>query len=60
MDRDGHVLSAKIEKSSGFNLLDKEALTLMQRAQPLPRPPPEIQGEHLELVVPIQFFLNER
>lgn len=60
MDRDGHVLSAKIEKSAGFGLLDKEALSLMQRAQPLPKPPPEIQGDHLELVVPIQFSLNER
>ncbi len=60
MDRDGHVLSARIEKSSGFDLLDKEALALIQRAQPLPKPPPEIQGERLELAVPIQFFLDGR
>lgn len=58
MDRDGKVLSAKIEKSSGFDALDQEALALIQRAQPLPKPPPAVTGDTIELVVPIEFTLT--
>lgn len=58
MDRNGKVLSAKLERSSGKSLLDEEALALLDRAQPLPPPPPEVVGETLELVVPVQFFLR--
>lgn len=58
MDRQGNVLSARLERGSGFSRLDEESLELMQRAQPLPLPPPDITGERIELVVPIQFFLR--
>jgi protein TonB len=58
MDRDGRVLSANIQKSSGYDSLDQETLALIQRAQPLPKPPPEITGNPIELVVPIEFYLN--
>ncbi len=60
MDRDGKVLSARLEKTSGYDLLDQETLALIQRAQPLPRPPPDVPGDRLELVVPIEFFLHGR
>lgn len=58
MDRNGKVLSARIEKSSGHDSLDDETLTLIQRAQPLPRPPADVPGAAIELVVPIEFYLN--
>ncbi|HLI20349.1 MAG TPA: energy transducer TonB [Stellaceae bacterium] len=57
MDRQGRVLSARIEKSSGFDALDDEALALIHRAEPLP-PPAEVSGETLSLTVPVQFFLK--
>ncbi len=60
MDREGRVLAFRIEKSSGFASLDNEALALIQRAQPLPKPPPDVSGERIELVVPIEFFLRGR
>ena len=60
MNRDGEVVGARIEKSAGYSTLDEETLALLQRAQPLPKPPPEIGGETLELVVPIEYFLRER
>ncbi len=60
MDRDGKVLSARIEKSSGYDLLDEETLALIERAQPLPKPPPDVAGNPIELVVPIEFFLHRR
>jgi|TARA_R110000851_G_scaffold276646_2_gene429589 protein TonB len=58
MDREGAVLSASIERSSGYPLLDEETLELIERAQPLPKPPEDMAGESLEFVVPVEFFLN--
>jgi protein TonB len=58
MNRDGRVLSAQIEKSSGYEMLDEETLALIHRAEPLPLPPPEIPGNPIELVVPVEFFLK--
>ncbi len=58
MDRNGKVLSARIEKSSGYEALDQETLALIHRAEPLPKPPTEIPGDPIELTVPVQFFLH--
>jgi protein TonB len=56
MDRDGKVLTSKIEKSSGDESLDQEALAALQRAQPLSKPPAEVPGNPLDLIVPVDFF----
>jgi periplasmic protein TonB len=58
MDRHGKVLSANIDKSSGFDALDEETLALIHRAEPLPSPPPEVPGDPIQLRVPVQFFLK--
>lgn len=58
MDREGAVLSASIEQSSGHTLLDNETLALVERVEPLPVPPDDMPGESLEFVVPVEFFLN--
>lgn len=58
MDREGRVLSSGIERSSGFRPLDDEAVSLPKRAQPLPKPPAEVKGETIELVVPVEFFMK--
>lgn len=58
MSRDGRVLAARIERTSGVTSLDQEGLDLLQRAQPLPPLPSDQPGESLELVVPIQFHLT--
>ena len=57
MDRQGRVRSVRLERSSGFDALDREALTLPQRAQPLPPPPDSVTGDRIELVMPVDFFL---
>jgi protein TonB len=59
MDRQGKVLSAAIEKSSGYAELDRETLALIYRAEPLPPPPPGIGGDPIELTVPVQFSLHQ-
>ena len=58
MDREGKVLVRNIERSAGYPLLDEETLALIERAQPLPKPPAEMQGEALDFVVPVEFFLR--
>jgi protein TonB len=58
MDRDGRILSSRLERSSGFAALDQEAVSLPRRTQPLPKPPAEVPGATIELVVPVEFFLR--
>ena len=58
MDRRGHVLTYRIEESSGHHILDREVEAMIERAQPLPTVPDGFSGSRLELRVPIQFFLR--
>jgi protein TonB len=58
MDRTGRVLETRIERGSGYAILDRAALALPARAQPLPPPPPEVPGDPLELVTPVEFFFR--
>lgn len=60
MSRDGGVAWARLERPSGYSRLDDEALALMDRAQPLPPPPPDVAGQTIEIVVPIEFFMGVR
>ncbi|WP_310223366.1 energy transducer TonB [Sphingobium xenophagum] len=58
MNRNGEVLSVRLERSSGVRALDNEALALPKRAAPLPKPPKEVAGDTVELVVPVEFFMR--
>ncbi|PEQ13990.1 energy transducer TonB [Novosphingobium sp. PC22D] len=60
MDREGKVLSVRLERSSGFRALDDEAVQLPKRAAPLPKPPDDVKGQTIELVVPVEFFIGAR
>ena len=55
VDRQGGVHNARVTRSSGSSVLDHEALALVQRAQPLPPPPPEVPGAQIPIVVPIRY-----
>jgi protein TonB len=55
IDRSGGVHNARIVQSSGSSILDRETLSLVGRAQPLPPPPPEITGSQIPIVVPIRY-----
>ncbi|OFJ47332.1 hypothetical protein BA896_016225 [Janthinobacterium lividum] len=57
IDRDGQVLAASIERSSGSAALDQAALDTLQRAAPLPRIPKE-RPEPLELSIPVEFSIG--
>ena len=58
MDRRGNVISAKIQETSGFVELNAEGLAVIQRAQPLPVPPDVVQGDPVDLIVPVAFSLR--
>ena len=49
------LVVVRFVKSSGSSVLDKKALALVQRAEPLPPPPPEVPGAQIPIVVPIRY-----
>lgn len=60
VNRRGEVLSYELERSSGNPLLDKEALAVIQRAQPLPVFPDELAKvrDTITVLVTIPFQLR--
>ncbi|TWA58536.1 outer membrane transport energization protein TonB [Azospirillum baldaniorum] len=58
LDRQGRVLAVRLHKGSGFEALDEETIALVERASPLPAPPPDVAQDRMELVVPVQYFLR--
>lgn len=57
MNREGHVLSSRISRSSGSARLDQAALETLKRADPLP-PIPNDKPSELELTVQVEFFVG--
>ena len=58
MDREGKVLSFRLERGSGHAVLDEAVREMVERASPFPPLPPEIHQANLELVVPVSFYLR--
>jgi periplasmic protein TonB len=58
IDRDGRVLASRIVQSSGFAALDAETLAMLNRAQPMPRPPVQLSNNELSFVVPVRFNIR--
>jgi len=56
---DGRVLRATIHKSSGFDSLDDAALRMVERASPVPKPPPGYAAGTAVLTVPVGFKLRD-
>ena len=55
IDRAGRVLDFRVEKSTGYKILDEEVVNMIQRASPLPAPPESVTGDTLEYRVPVGF-----
>lgn len=58
LDRNGRVVSRRLERGCGVDLLDREAEELLDRAQPLPEIPTELGKDQMELVLPVEFSLK--
>lgn len=55
MTRDGRIMAAWVETSSGHMLLDDAALEALRRAQPLPAIPAELPDQ-LEVLLPLDYL----
>lgn len=58
VDRSGGVHGAHIARSSGSSLLDSATLAMLERAAPLPPPPPELSGAQIAISVPIRYDIR--
>jgi periplasmic protein TonB len=58
IDRDGWVRASRIVRSSGSPELDAETLAMLNRAQPMPPPPPRLASRELSFVVPVRFNIK--
>ena len=58
VDRDGGVSGTRIVQSSGSPELDREALAMLARAQPVPRPPNRVSSDDLSFVIPVRFNIR--
>ncbi|MGV8916795.1 MAG: TonB family protein [Pseudomonas sp.] len=61
VDPDGKVLSFSLAGNSGNAALDRATLEMIQRAQPLPKPPAEIlTNGTIEILAPFDYTLTKR
>jgi len=59
LDRSGHVVAADIAKSSGDMVFDTAAIAMVEKADPVPAPPPLIADEGLVFSLPVLFKKNK-
>jgi protein TonB len=55
LDRRGRLVSHWLEESTGNHTLDVESLAIVERAQPFPIPPSELDETHLRMSAPFVF-----
>ena len=60
LDRTGRVLAATVAKSSGDGAFDRAALSMVERANPVPAPPPLVADEGLDFSLPVVFRKSEK
>jgi periplasmic protein TonB len=58
IDHDGRIVDSHIVQSSGFSALDAESIEMLNRAQPMPRPPAKLADAELSFVVPVRFNIR--
>lgn len=58
LDGNGKLKSKKIIQSSGHDVLDKQALEMVEKALPFPQPPEVLRGNNFTITVPVPFKLE--
>ena len=58
-DANGNVVQTLVKQSSGHNVLDEQAMTMVKKASPLPPAPDVLKNKALILLVPVPFTLEE-
>jgi len=57
--RRGNIVATQIVRSSGFEVLDQNAVQLVAAAAPLPRPPEQLQNRDIQVIVPVHYKLEK-
>ncbi len=60
LDRAGHVLSSRVVTGSGDPSFDAAALAMLERANPVPPPPPLVADDGLSFTLPVIFYAKAR
>lgn len=55
IDHSGKLISAALLENTGIPAFDREALAMVERAQPFPSPPSDVPDDRLQFVVPLAF-----
>lgn len=58
VDRSGAVSQIRIGRSSGYPALDAGTLETVRLAAPVPAPPAGIEGDPVDAMVPVAFFIR--
>jgi periplasmic protein TonB len=59
IDESGHIISSSIVRGSGYGMFDGAALSMLQRSDPVPRPPMIVAQQGLTFTLPV-FFRAKR
>lgn len=57
MNAAGKVLRYEVVRSSGYDVLDREVINMLQRAEPLPALPQDLRRANMDVTIPIRFEL---
>ena len=57
--RKGNLLSIQVDHSSGYSILDQHALQLVDLAGNLPAMPDEMEGQEIQVIVPVNYKLRK-
>jgi TonB family protein len=58
LERNGRLAYSHVKQSSGWAILDNEALSILQRSQPFPPLPDNYSEQRLSLSVPLNFAIQ--
>lgn len=57
--RKGNLLGVQIDRSSGFEILDRHALSILEQLPGLPPLPDGVEGSEIQVVVPVSYRLKK-
>ena len=58
INSNGTLINSRVIRSSGWSILDKEALAMIQRSIPFPIPSKDLKNNTLQITIPISFSLR--
>ena len=58
LDPRGRVVRSRVDRSSGHPILDEAVIETIERASPMPAPPPGYAASGLDFRIPVSFKLN--